>query len=363
MRHSQITLHTAHLAHNLATLKARTTAKVLAMVKANAYGHGVEMVVPALAQADGFGVACMSEALAVKSCLSVDDNRPIVLIEGVFGQAEWQQAISERFMAVIHQSEQLDYALADVPSMDSPTRTIWLKYNTGMNRLGFDKTATIQACHALIKKGYKVILTSHFACADDTTHALNAKQIHDFDEVLTTLKADYPNIQGSLCNSAGIVNFPHAHYDWVRTGIALYGSSPVSDQSAHTLGLKPAMTLSAKLMAIHHLTQGETVGYGGRWTAKRPARIGIISMGYGDGYPRVVNDAKVLINGQISPIVGRVAMDMMAIDISDCQADIGDDVILWGNDKLSIDDVAGFAGTIGYEVMCRMTGRPVRVVK
>lgn len=360
MRHTEITIHQNHIAHNANTIKSQTKAKLLAMVKANAYGHGVSMVVPALTVADGFGVACMSEALAVKSCLEPSDTRPIVLIEGVFGADEWQQAINHNFMVVIHHTAQLDYALSTLPAQDNHTRTIWLKYNTGMNRLGFDKSGTINACHHLINKGYNIILTSHFACSDDREHPLNIKQLNEFKEVLTQLQSQYTNILGSLCNSAGFFNFAHAHYDWVRTGIALYGSSPLSTKTASQLNLKPAMTLSARLIAIHNLAQGETVGYGGLWQATKPSRVGIVSIGYGDGYPRVVQNAKVIINNQTAPIVGRVAMDMLAVDITNISASLDDTVILWG-DELSIDEVAVSAGTIGYELMCRLTTRPSRI--
>lgn len=364
MRHATITILQDNLAHNVQVVKQQApNAKLLAMVKADAYGHGVKAVIPALSCADGFGVACMAEALAVKACLADNDKRPVVLIEGVFDEDEWRQAIKHNLMTVIHHQTQLDFALKNPAPATSHTATIWLKYNTGMNRLGFDKQGVLTACQALILAGYRVILTSHFACADTPTHPLNHKQITCFHEMLTTLKGLYGNqVQGSLCNSAGIFNFAQCHYDWVRSGIALYGSSPMTDTPRQALGLKAAMSLSAQVMAIHHLSADETVGYGGLWTAKQPSRIGIVSLGYGDGYPRVVNGAYVFIHGQTCAIVGRVAMDMMAVDLTDVTAQIGDTVIFWG-EMPSVDDVANSAGTIGYELLCRLTHRPDRVVE
>lgn len=364
MRFATVSIHQANLSHNLNQIKSRTTARVLAMVKANAYGHSVERAVPALLGADGFGVACMSEALDVQAVLDgLGVVKPVVLMEGVFSQTEWQQAIERDFAVVIHHQQQLDWACQTLPNDDSATRQIWLKYNTAMNRLGFDKDSVIKACDVLMDKGYRVILTSHFACADDKDNPTNAKQIDAFDECYQLLKAKFgEKIQGSLCNSAGIVNFPKSHYDWVRTGIALYGSSPVADVSRDELGLRAGMSLTAKIMAIHQLNVGEQVGYGGLWTAHQPSVIGIVSIGYGDGYPRVIHGGQALVMGDkptLCPIVGRVAMDMLAVDLTLCSVGVGASVILWG-DGLSIDDVAKQAGTIGYELMCRLTARPDR---
>lgn len=367
MRTTHIDINTAALQNNLNVIKQRLkpTTRLLAMVKANAYGHGIDRIVPALRQADGFGVACMAEALAVKSTLSPNDDRPIVLIEGVFSQNEWQMAIEHRFCVIIHQKKQLDYAIATPPKKDSPTHTVWLKYNTGMNRLGFDYDEALTAAKTLLDKSYRVIITSHFACADSQS-VMNDTQIGDFRALFEPLKARYGNkVQGSLCNSAGIFRFEDCHYDWVRAGIALYGSSPFGAKpfcehlTCQALGLQAVMTLSARIMATHTLATGERVGYGGHWVAPSPSRIGIVSIGYGDGYPRVIKDAWASVNQTKAPIVGRVAMDMLAIDITDRLANIGDEVILWG-DSPSIDDVASSAGTISYELLCRLTTRPSR---
>ncbi len=362
MRSAILSINKDYLQHNITTLKQHTRARLLAMVKANAYGHGVDAIVPYLGEVDGFGVACMAEALAVKACLDKSDTRPIVLIEGVFSELEWQTATKENLMAVIHNAIQLEYALQAPPPKDSKTRQVWLKLDSGMHRLGFDPEAIIAVAKRLIDKGYELILTSHFACADESRHPMNARQIKTFQNILAFLTYKFGNrIQASLCNSAGLFNFTDCHYDWVRPGIALYGSSPLSDQSAQDLNLKPVMRLSAQVMAIHTLSSGESVGYGALWTAPVPTRVGIVSIGYGDGYPRVVQNGKVGIHGRTYAIIGRVAMDMLAVDLEDSEVAIGDNVELWG-DTISVDSVARTANTLGYELLCRTTQRPTRLV-
>ncbi|MDO4895902.1 MAG: alanine racemase [Moraxella sp.] len=366
MRHTYIDINQAALCHNLSAIKKHApTASVMAMVKSDAYGHGIEYCLPALMGADAFGVASLDEGLAVHHlCQKLSQHKPIVLIEGVFDKTEWQNAVHHDFGCVMHCQAQLNWALDSVPNTDSFSRTIWLKYNTGMNRLGFNKNDVINSAKLLINKGYRIILTSHFACADDKENPANAVQISHFNDVLHTLQATYgDSVQSSLCNSAGIIHFPHAHHNWVRAGIALYGGTPMADKSASELGLRPVMSFYSKIFATHELNVGERVGYGGLWTADKPTCIGVVSVGYGDGYPRVVNGAKVLIKKDnqchFAPIVGRVAMDMMMIDITDLPIGVGDDVVLWGDD-LPADDVAGWAGTIGYELFCKTTKRPTR---
>lgn len=368
MRTANIYIHHENIRHNIRQLKSlANNSKLLAMVKANAYGHGVANVVPAMHGADAFGVACMSEALAVKNALPSDDVRPIVIMQGAFGFAEWEQAIAYNFACVVHCDEQVAFALTNLPKDTAHTHTLWLKYNTGMHRLGFLDDKIVSVGKQLLDKGYRIVLISHFACADDKNHPLNAVQIEKFNLVFQKLKDEYGDrVQGSLCNSAGVVNFKNQHHDWVRTGIAMYGSTPVADKTADELSLKPAMSLTAKIMAIQPLKKGEFLGYGATWQADKDSTIGIISLGYGDGYPRVVVGARVLINNQFYPIVGRVAMDMIAVDLSGGDVAVGDGVLFWGQSPsglgIDIDEVAKKAGTIGYELMCRLTTRADRVV-
>ncbi|TXD97989.1 alanine racemase [Psychrobacter frigidicola] len=368
MRTATITIHPAAITHNLNQVKQRApNAKVLAMVKASAYGHGVKAVLPALQQADGIGVATFDEALEARQ---LGWDKTIGLIEGVFYADEWQQAIDYDCSCVIHHAPQLEWALDNIPKMDSPTRQVWLKYNTGMNRLGFDDNAIVQVAEQLHAAGYQLILTTHFANADNRDHPLNAVQIQRFSSMLKLLQETVcVEIKGSLCNSAGIVNFTDYHYDWVRPGIMLYGSSPVNNQCAADLDLRAAMDFSAQIMALQTLNAGNAVGYGSRWTATKETRIALISVGYGDGYPRLFSEgAYVCIIDDVRnqhyscPICGQVAMDMIVVDVSDIPTDIGlnSKVILWGA-MPQVDEVATHAGTIGYELLCRLSARPKRI--
>jgi len=371
MRTATITINPNALTHNLMQVKKiAPQAKVLAMVKANAYGHGVAAVLPALQQADGIGVATFDEALEARQ---LGWDKTIGLVEGVFNINEWQQAIDQSFNCVIHHSPQLDWALENVPPVNSPTRLVWLKYNTGMNRLGFNDDTLIQAAQRLHDAGYQLILTTHFANADDRDHPLNAIQIQRFADMLTVLRDKVSqDVKGSLCNSAGLVNFTDSHYDWVRPGIMLYGSSPVNNKSAYNLDLQPAMDFSAQIMALQTVKAGDAIGYGSHWAALQDTRTALVSIGYGDGYPRVISeDSYVSVidanadegttQSYPCPVRGRVAMDMIVIDISTAPKDIAlnSKVVLWGSAP-HVDEVAAHAGTIGYELLCRLSARPER---
>lgn len=375
MRTATVTIKPAALTHNLLQVKKLAPkSKVLAMVKANAYGHGVAAVLPALQQADGIGVASFTEALEARQ---LGWDKTIGLVEGVFSVDEWQQAIDYDCSCVIHHLPQLNWALENVPKADSPTRIVWLKYNTGMNRLGFNDDTVVQAAQQLNAAGYQLILTTHFANASEREHPLNASQIQRFAKMLKYLQETVtPTIKASLCNSAGLVNFTDNHYDWVRPGIMLYGSSPVSHKLAQELNLQPAMEFSARIMALQTINVGDAIGYGSHWVATQETRTALVSIGYGDGYPRVISkDTYVCVLGRASntdaksnqsyacPVIGRVAMDMLVIDLSAAPEDISLDskVILWGNAP-HVDEVAACAETIGYELLCRLSSRPERRV-
>ena len=368
-----ITIKTAAITHNLAQVKKLApTAKVLAMVKANAYGHGVAAILPALQQAkpqaEGIGVATLIEALEARQ---LGWDKTIGLIEGAFTADEWQLAIEHDISCVIHHEPQLTWALENTPPTTSATSVVWLKYNTGMNRLGFNDQTLIPAAKRLHEAGYQLVLTTHFANADDCAHPLNAIQIQRFNDMLQTLKETVSSdVKGSLCNSAGIVNFPEHHHDWVRPGIMLYGSTPVIDKSARDLDLQPAMEFSAQIIALQTVNAGDGIGYGSRWTAMQDTKTALVSIGYGDGYPRVVSDNAYVsvidaINHQSYPcaVVGRVAMDMIVIDVSTVPESVALDskVILWG-DAPHVDEVAAHAETISYELLCRLSARPNRTI-
>lgn len=380
MRNASITINSAALTHNLSQVikKIPEKTKVLAMVKADAYGHGVKHCILSLQQADALGVACFDEAKQIRS---LGWQKGIVLIEGVFSQQEWAESIEADCQSIIHHQKQVQWALDQLPAADSACRTLWLKLNTGMNRLGFEPEEIVAVAKTLVDAGYNLILTSHFANADRPDHPSNANQIKIFTEALTELREQVDsNIKASLCNSAGILNFPECHFDWVRPGIMLYGSTPLEGISAQDLQLKPVMTFAASLMAIHNIAAGAPVGYGSRFVANRPIVKGIVSIGYGDGYPRVVDGSAWVTVKQMAsdstesettvsykcPVIGRVAMDMIAIDLTEVPNPmVGYKVVLWGDPEQaepSVDEIANSAHTLGYELLCRVTQRPTRVV-
>ena len=355
MRQTSITIDLAALSHNLQRVKEYApSAKVLAMVKANAYGHGAVNCLPAVAQADALGVACLQEAIELQQA---GWEKLMVVIEGAFSLAEWQYCTAHQIQCVVHHQRQLDWALQQPAKTGT---TVWLKLNTGMNRLGFTSDEVSEIAQQLTEAGYEIVLTTHFANADAIDHPNNQQQFELFDSTLQRLRDQVnPALKGSLCNSAGIVNWSDRHYDWVRPGIILYGATPVNHATAKQLNLQPVMHFNASIMAIHTLKAGDSVGYGSRWTAQAPARIGIVSVGYADGYPRVISDdAYVVVAGQQAPIIGRVAMDMLMVDLTHItEVTLDCPVQLWGNAP-TIDEVGGWNDTISYELLSVVTRRP-----
>jgi len=353
MRDARATLSTQALKHNLNRVRSYAPdSRVLAMIKANAYGHGLDVALAALADADALGVATFQEALDIRA---TGNAQSIVLIEGVFSLEEWQQLPQMNAQCVIHQVQQVEWALKS----PQPAIPIWLKINSGMNRLGLALDQVERIAHDLRAAGYRLILTSHFANADEPEHPLNATQINCF----VHMKQRLDPIEASFANSAALIQWPEVHFNWVRPGLMLYGSSPFAQIPAQELGLQPVMTLSTQLIALHDLPVGVAVGYGSRHTTTRPTRLGVIGMGYGDGYPRVVTDSRVLVNGHVVPVIGRVSMDMMTVDLTDLPdaPALGDPVTLWGQ-GLDVDQIARAAGTLSYELFTRLSPRPRRVI-
>ena len=354
MRPLVASIDLAAIRHNYAVAKRCAPGRsAFAVVKANAYGHGVREVVTALHDlADGFAVACLEEAAEVRA-LHADAR--LLLLEGCFEAAEYQLAAQLGLDVVVHTEPQAVQLLA--ASLRRPLNT-WLKLDSGMHRLGFS-AAAVRDWHARLQGAEQVAelnLLSHFACADERGHALTEQQLEGFLDLL-----DLDFAQRSLANSAAILTIPAAHMDWLRPGIMLYGATPFSELSAGELGLQPVMTLSAQLLAIRQVAVGESVGYGASWTAARASRIGTVSCGYADGYPRhAPSGTPLLIRGQRLPLVGRVSMDMLAVDLTDLlAAQLGDEVQLWGA-QLPVDEVAHAAGTIGYELLSKVTRRVPR---
>lgn len=340
------------LIHNLNRVKQLAPGRqVIAMVKANAYGCGIEQVVPVFDGAvDAFGVACIEEAEAIRQLGSLSE---IILFQGIFEPNELAQALRADLTLVLHHEQQLHWLVAH--SIPSP-RKLWVKVNTGMNRLGFppsDVGLLLKRLKSVFPQ-CKIGLMTHFACADDQHHPQNNQQTERFQHLMRTLEVDL----FSAANSALIFNCPQLHLDVVRPGIMLYGISPFADHCAYQLGLKPVMRLVSAISSIQTVAPGDSIGYGASWTCHKPGRIAVVPVGYGDGYPRHLNqDARVYFHQREVAVCGRVSMDMLTIDISDCpEAQLNDTVELWG-EHMPIERVAQASGTIAYELAVQVSNR------
>lgn len=354
MRPLVATVDLTALRHNyLLAKQCAPQRQAFAVVKANAYGHGVREAVTALHEiADGFAVACLEEAESVR--LSAPDSR-VLLLEGCFEPAEYLRAAELGLDVAIQDRRQADWLVA--ADLSRPLN-IWLKLDSGMHRLGFTPEG-LQECHAQLQglpQVGELNLISHFACADEPEHVLTETQLERYSDV-QSLAFD----NRSLANSAAVMTLPQAHMAWIRPGIMLYGATPFAERSAQELGLRPVMTLTGALIAVRDVPEGESVGYGASWVARRPSRIGTVSCGYADGYPRSApSGTPVVIHGQRVPLAGRVSMDMLAVDLTDLpHAQVGDAVELWGA-QMPIDELAQACGTIGYELLTKVTGRVPR---
>lgn len=356
MRQATVCIDSEALRYNFNRVKELApNSKIVSMVKANAYGHGVADCIAALDQSDAFGVACLEEALEIRQ---LGYQQPITLIEGVFSEDEMQVAIDHKVEMIVHHQPQLDWLLKHKDTYIANGLKVWVKLNSGMNRLGFKIDVIKQVINQLKAEGFTCVLAMHFANAD-AEHPLNKQQIQQFLEV----KNDCAPLMGSCCNSAAIYKYPDLHFDYVRPGIMLYGATPFADRDVHALDLKPVMTFSAEIIALNSIHAGEAVGYGSTFVSEHDMDLAIVSIGYGDGYPRAfIEDNFVVVNGQQVRVIGRVAMDMIAIDVTDVQVELGTPVELWGKQRL-VDDVATANGTIGYELLCRLSGRPQRLHK
>jgi len=355
VRQATVYIDRAALQYNLNRVRQLApTAKIVSMVKANAYGHGVKDCLAALQDSDAFGVACLQEALEIRE---LGFQQPITLIEGVFTEDEMPIVIEQNIEIVVHQPEQVTWLIAHKDAYISKNLKVWVKLNSGMNRLGFKLEVIKEVIQQLKSAGFTCVLAMHFANAD-ADHPLNDEQIRQFLEV----KNDCAPILASCCNSAAIYKYPELHFDFVRPGIMLYGATPFADRDIYALDLKPVMTFSAEIIALNEIQAGEQVGYGSTFTADKAMQLAIVSIGYGDGYPRAFFAQNfVAIKGQKAAVVGRVAMDMIAIDVTGLDVQLGTEVELWGKQRL-VDDVAAANGTIGYELLCRLTQRPDRKV-
>ena len=327
--------------------------RVLAVVKANAYGHGLARVAAALPEADGFATLEIDGAVRLRES---GFAREILLLEGFFERAELVAIAAARIATVVHCEDQLRLLESSHPP--APV-DVYLKINTGMNRLGFAPGEAKKALQRLQASGAagSITLMTHFATAD------GPEGVHEAMNRFEVATADL-TLPRSLANSAAIFAHPRTHADTVRQGISLYGATPFADRSAESLGLEPAMTLRSRLIGVQELGPGDPVGYGATFFAPHAMRIGVVACGYADGYPRhAPNGTPVLVDGVRVLTAGRVSMDMITVDLTPVPgARIGSDVVLWG-EGLPIDEVAQAAGTVGYELMCALAPRvPVHEV-
>ena len=335
------------LERNLHAARRLTSARIMAVIKANAYGHGLLRTAEALAGADGFALLDAGDAVRLREA---GFRQTILLLEGVFSTDEMALLAEYDIAAVLHSPHQL--AMLDAyPRRGS--LSLWLKVNTGMNRLGFlpqDVPAVMAQLreHPAVRD---VTLMTHFANADEAAGV--AVQLERFNTLAATL-----NMPRSLANSAALLRYPATHGDWVRPGIMLYGASPFAEKSAQELGLRAVMTLSSEIISVREIQSGEQVGYGGLFRAERRMRIGVVACGYADGYPRhATSGTPVLVNDQLTRTLGRVSMDMLSVDLSALpDADIGSQVTLWG-EGMPVEEVAHAAGTISYELLCALAAR------
>ncbi len=343
------TIHTAALTHNLGVARAQAGAsRIWAVLKANAYGHGLLRAAKALQAADGFAILDFSEAERLREA---GVHKPILMLEGFYKAEDIALLFRHRLTPVIHSIEQVE--MLEKASFDSKL-DVYLKVNSGMNRLGFAVDNVRLAWNALEAHAGidSVTLMTHFADAEGEGGV--AAQLQWFNEL--TQPFEGPR---SAANSAALLRFPEeTRGDWVRPGIMLYGCSPLGFKSAAEIGLKPAMTLHSEIIAVQHLQAGEYVGYGRTYQASQEMTLGVVACGYGDGYPRhAPSGTPVLVAGERTRTVGRVSMDKLSVDISDIpEAYVGTPVTLWG-EGLSCDEVASAAGTVSYQLLCALSPR------
>lgn len=345
-------INTSALKHNLAVVRGYAPhSKVMAVLKANAYGHGVIPVAKALSTADGFATVDIEDAIRLREA---GFRHTLLLLNGLFNPRELPLVVEHRLSTVIHSQEQIEMFIGS----GLPSKTdIFLKMNTGMNRLGFSPQHFSGALQQLLNSGLvgNVTLMTHFASADEE------EGVEEPTQLFFKTIGNRPFAK-SLANSAALIRYPETRADWVRPGIMLYGSSPYPDQTAEALTLQPVMTLQSEVMTIQDIQAGDAIGYAKTFVAQKPMRVGVVACGYADGYPRhAPSGTPILVNGLRTTTLGRVAMDMTCVDLTPVpHTRVGDKVTLWG-EGLSVDEVAQRAGTVSYELLCAIASRvPMR---
>ncbi len=337
------------LQHNLNIARQQAPAsRLMAIIKANGYGHGIIEIAHALREADAFGVACIDEAISLREA---GIQQSIVLLEGFARETDLNLINGFELQPVLHHP----FQIAMLEQSSGQAVDVWLKIDTGMHRLGFppDQAKTIEARLAQSSRVRHIHYMTHLANADDRDDSFTRQQIEQFEQAVAGTE-----LPCSIANSAGILGWPEASRDWNRPGIMLYGVSPFVNGSGAQHDLQPVMTLKSELIAVNYYQKGDPVGYGGSWRCPEAMPIGVAAIGYGDGYPRhAQSGTPVLINGRRVPIVGRVSMDMLCLDLREYPAArIGDEVTLWGK-GLPVEEIALASGTIAYELLCKVTSR------
>ena len=344
------------LRHNFQQVKRYASdARVMAVVKANAYGHGLEWVAATLYDADAFAVASVEEGIQLREAGLAQS---ICLLTGFFDAEELLLVEGYKLSPVIHNDAQLRQ-LARYKSRRPID--VWIKIDVGMHRIGFEASRLnevyrkLEKCNAVSD----IRIMSHFSCADEKRNIITRKQTRTFLELTENLDEEK-----SLANSAAIIGWPDSHLQWVRPGLMLYGASPIAGETAKQLGLKPVMTLESELIAVHDFKKNDAVGYGGEWICPKDMTVGVVAIGYGDGYPRhACEGTPVLVNKKRVPLIGRVSMDMITVDLRKMpRARVGDSVVLWG-DGLPVEEVASSSDTLAYELFCHVTARVPHVIK
>lgn len=338
------------LEHNLQRVRDYApNSKVIAAIKADGYGHGAHQVANALADADALAVANFQEAMQLRWA---GEQRPILLLGGVLNEDELHGAVEQQLQVVVHDEGQLQQVESLIAGLQL---SVWVKVDTGMHRLGFapEALSAVKARLARLPDVQVQGWMSHFACADDRQNPLTGQQIAAFNTVVSAEDG-----ARSLANSAAIIAHTDSHMEWVRPGIMLYGSSPMLQGRAEDHNLQPVMTLESRLISVHHIKAGEAIGYGQTWRCPQDMPVGVVGIGYGDGYPRhAPSGTPAWIHGCRVETVGRVSMDMICVDLRPVSdARVGDPVELWGR-HVSVDEVARHANTISYELFCRLTNR------
>jgi len=345
-RPSRVIIDKHALIHNLKRVREFAPAsKVMAVIKADAYGHGIVRTAQTLKDADAFGVACLEEAEELRTA---GITNSIVLLEGPHKAIDLNRIVELKLEVIIHNEMQLE--ALEKANLNEALQ-VWLKIDTGMHRLGVcldEAESLLERLNNCSNVKPSIRLMTHFATANEQDNPLTKKQLDSFNKICKEL-----NYEKTLANSAAVINFSETHAEWVRPGLMLYGVSPMKDKLANDHGLKPVMTLESEIISIQYLRKGEPVGYGATWRCPEDMPVGVVAAGYGDGFPRhAKSGTPILVNGVRCSLIGRASMDMLTVDLRNKpEAKIGDRIVLWG-ESLPIEEIAQHADTIPYELLC-----------